>query len=206
MSVLLFSTSEVQGLRTQLEDSFKSDRLELERNSISLDQDPTKKSPSQLYMKLYQAREYTNRSGVIYSKYLKMNILAKKLLTQRTEERRQTLAILFKANLVELAKFRSNEEKNKFCEALISPEAEESFTSAKLLLEESVGYLSFFRFQFELAKDIKSDILTQLGIIKAMMQLGELPILNNVNGFEGVVDANSPDKLDSLSPEGSTEL
>lgn len=206
MSVLLFSTSEVQALRTQLENSFKTDRLELERNSISLDQDPTKKSPSQLYIKLFQAREYTNRAGVVYSKYLKMNILAKKLFTQRTEERRQIISALFKANTQELAKFRSNEEKNKYCESLIPPEEEEKYVTAKLLLEESIGYLSFFRLQFDLVKDIKSDILTQLGIIKAMMSLGEFGTLANVNGFVGEFDANSNEKLDTLIPEGSNEL
>ena len=147
-----------------------------------MDKDVTSKSPAALYLKLYQAREYTNRAGVLYSKYMKMHLLAKKLLLQKTEERRMQLSKIFKDNADILAKLRSSEEKNKYCEALLSQEQETLFVNAKMLAEEAAGYMQYFKLQFDMMRDLKSDLLTQLGIIKTMVDLKQLPLLNDVSG------------------------
>lgn len=180
--ILLLSPDAVVHLREEFEVSFKADREEISRNSISLDKDVTSKSPAVLYLKLYQAREYTNRAGVLYSKYMKMHILAKKLLLQKTEERRMQLSKIFKDNADALAKLRSSEEKNKYCEALLSQEQETLFVNAKMLAEEAAGYMQYFKLQFDMMRDLKSDLLTQLGIIKTMVDLKQLPLLNDVSG------------------------
>lgn len=180
--IFLLSPDAVVHLREEFEVSFKTDREEISRNSISLDKDVTSKSPAALYLKLYQAREYTNRAGVLYSKYMKMHLLAKKLLLQKTEERRMQLSKIFKDNADVLAKLRSSEEKNKYCEALLSQEQETLFVNAKMLADEAAGYMQYFKLQFDMMRDLKSDLLTQLGIIKTMVDLKQLPLLNDVSG------------------------
>lgn len=196
--ILLLSPDAVVHLREEFEVSFKADREEISRNSISLDKDVTSKSPAALYLKLYQAREYTNRAGVLYSKYMKMHLLAKKLLLQKTEERRMQLSKIFKDNADVLAKLRSSEEKNKYCEALLSQEQETLFVNAKMLAEEAAGYMQYFKLQFDFYREIKSDILTQLGIIRSMMALGELKVvLNDLNSFDKDVDVTGKEPLNS---------
>lgn len=195
--ILLMDTGSIVSLRSQISADFYTSRKELENYSISLDKDASSKSPSVLYQKLFQAREYTNRSGVIYSKFLKMNILAKKLLLQRTEERRVALARIFKDNADVLSKLRSSEEKNKYCEALLEEDVENAYVNAKLLKEETDGYVQYFRLQFDFYREIKQDILTQLGIIRSMLMLGELPLINDIRGVQQdvEVDTGNPDQI-----------
>lgn len=183
-NLMIFSNQELAKIRLDFDVAFKQDRRELEQNSLSLDKDASSKSPNELYKKLYLAREFTNRSGVLYSKYLKMRVLSKKVLLQKTEERRIALNFIFNNNRDELAKFRSSEEKNKFCENLLDETLEATFIEAKMLSEEADGYLQYFKLQFDLVKDIKSDILTQLGIIRSMMMLGELKVINDLTPFK----------------------
>lgn len=193
--------------REECEVSFKADRDELSRCSISLDKDASAKSPAVLYNKLFMAREYTNRAGVIYSKFIKMHVLAKKLLLQKEEERRQALNLIFRENADVLAKFRSSEEKNRYCESLLSAELIRTYTEAKLFCEEADGYKQYFRLQFEFYKDIKSDILTQLGIIRSMMMLGDLPVMNSLT-YERDVDITGQEEFNTepIIGEGTISL
>ena len=127
-----------------------------------------------------------------------MHLLAKKLLLQKTEERRMQLSKIFKDNADVLAKLRSSEEKNKYCEALLSQEQETLFVNAKMLAEEASGYMQYFKLQFDFYREIKSDILTQLGIIRSMMMLGELKVvLNDLNSFDKDVDVTGKEPLNS---------
>ena len=189
--------------RDQFELEFKQDRKEMENYSLSLDKDASSKSPKVLYMKLYTAREYTNRAGVLYSKYIKLGVLAKKLLLQKSEERRILLSSIFKDNYDTLSKLRSSEEKNRFCESLIDPEFEKVFVNAKLLEEESKGYIQYFKLQFDFYREIKSDILTQLGIIRSMLMLGELPLINDLKSFDKDMDVNNEFDSNVILGEGN---
>jgi len=195
--ILLMNTGSIVSLRKHVSEDFYNSRKELETYSLSLDKDASSKSPSVLYKKLYQAREYTNRSGVIYSRFLKMNVLAKKLLLQRTEERRVEIVKIFQFHADELAKFRSSDEKNKYCESFLSEDSEKAFINAKLLKEETDGYVQYFRLQFDFYREIKQDILTQLGIIRSMIMLGELPLVNDFGGAQQDIelDKGNPDQV-----------
>lgn len=190
-SIIAADAQTLEAYREKFDIEFKQDRKELDSYSLSLDKDATSKSPKVLYQKLFMAREYTNRSGVLYSKYVKLSLLAKKLILQKSEERRVRLAAIFRVNSIELSKFRSGEEKNRFCESLLDPSFEQAFIHAKLLEEETKGYVQFFKMQYDFYKEIKSDILTQLGIIRSMLMLGELPLVNDLNSYEKDIDINS---------------
>lgn len=199
--ILLLSPDAIQSLRDRIGVDFYNDRKELESYSISLDKDASSKSPAVLYQKLFQAREYTNRSGVIYSKYLKVSVLTKKLLLQRTEERRVAISHIFQENIDILSRLRSSDEKNKYCESLLDASTENAFIQAKLFQEEANGYAQYFKMQFDFYKDIKQDILTQLGIIRSMLMLGELPLINDLKTPAQDVDITTI-KPDAILGEG----
>ena len=67
-----------------------------------------------------------------------------------------------------------------------------------MLAEEAAGYMQYFKLQFDFYREIKSDILTQLGIIRSMMMLGELKVvLNDLNSFDKDVDVTGKEPLNS---------
>ena len=204
--LILADSTTLESYRHNFELEFKKDRSEIENFSLSLDKDATSKSPKVLYLKLYTAREYTNRAGVLYSKYVKLGVLAKKLILQKSEERRVRLARIFKDNLDVLSKMRSGEDKNRYCEALLDEEFERTFVHAKLLEEEVKGYIQFFKLQHDFYKDIKSDILTQLGIIRSMLMLGELPLINDLKSFDKDVDTDGEFESSTIIGEGNVPL
>ena len=202
-SLIIADSATLQSYRDKFEIEFKQDRKELDSYSLSLDKDASSKSPKVLYMKLFTAREYTNRAGVLYSKYVKLGVLAKKLILQKTEERRVRLAAIFKENADTLVKFRSGEEKTRFCESLLDEEFEKTYINAKLLEEETKGYIQFFKLQYDFYREIKSDILTQLGIIRSMIMLGELPLINDLKSIDKDVDVNGEFDATVIIGEGN---
>lgn len=202
-SLIIADSATLQSYRDKFEIEFKQDRKELDSYSLSLDKDASSKSPKVLYMKLFTAREYTNRAGVLYSKYVKLGVLAKKLILQKTEERRVRLAAIFKENSDTLVKFRSGEEKTRFCESLLEEEFEKTYINAKLLEEETKGYIQFFKLQYDFYREIKSDILTQLGIIRSMIMLGELPLINDLKSIDKDVDVNGEFDTNVIIGEGN---
>lgn len=205
-SLIIADSATLQSYRDKFEIEFKQDRKELDSYSLSLDKDASSKSPKVLYMKLFTAREYTNRAGVLYSKYVKLGVLAKKLILQKTEERRVRLAAIFKENADTLVKFRSGEEKTRFCESLLDEEFEKTYINAKLLEEETKGYIQFFKLQYDFYREIKSDILTQLGIIRSMIMLGELPLINDLKSLDKDVDVNGEFDASVIIGEGNVSF
>ena len=169
-----YDASNLEKFIVTFENDFKACRKELEGFSLSLDQRATEKSPAELYMKMYQAREYTNRASSIYNKFLKMKILATKLHSNKAEERRVALQKEFRDHYDEIKAMRSTADRETYCAAFLPVEFEMAYVKSKILLETANNFLEYFKAQYFFWKDFQANLLTQLGTIKTMIQLGQL--------------------------------
>lgn len=207
--LIQFDSNEFSALRLQVKNEFIADRKASDGLSLSLDKDPSAKSPAVLFTKMYEAREHTNKLAILYSRYMKIYLMASKAVFAFEEDKRVHLNKIFAEKAESIKALRSTDEKLRYCEDFLDADLKQRLSDSKIFLEEAKGYHLYFKHRFEIIKDTKGDILTQLGLLKVMIMMGEIKVLNSQN-LDQVSEVSSEDTMSALNDtfenEGSVEI
>jgi len=198
------SLSEIKLLRNFVITKFSSESEECKNYFVSLDRNPTTKSPAVIYGKIAEAREYTNRVGSIYMEFMKIYLLATKIHNALIQVRKDEVNKQFRINLETIKPLRSTEEKTRYCESLLPQDVNDRFQESAMLLEESKTNYIYFKARYDFLVNTKEDLLTQLGVIKSMMALGEFKtgLTSTPADFSGYKHHDEGDKF-NMNPQDS---
>lgn len=191
--IIVRSSEDILSLRASLDSHYKLDRAEADSWVVSLDKNPTNKSPEQLYLKLYELQEYLNRASAAYTKYMRFYIASANIVTDITSEYERNLNITFANHVEELRQFRSTEEKTRYCVGLMDQEIVKKKEQADIFFKEVRGYYSFFKAKHGFLASINGNILTQLGILKLMYSMNGIPSPIDYKEKENLEDIDSSD-------------
>lgn len=175
----------------------------LQKLAFTLDRDPSSKSPARLYQLVYKARCYSDAAGVLYAQSMKIESSAKDLLFLVEHKREAKLRKIFAEHNQDVSKFRSTAEKERYYISLLPEDVEQAWVAVQIYNKKTYAVKQLIRHYYDHAKDIRADLLNQSGIVRTMIQLGELASVNIQNSTEeNITQAQALNHMsDTFSPQ-----
>lgn len=156
--------------------------------TVSLDVDPTASGIGSLNQKLAQAREYANSAGTLRIKAIRLVASLQESYTLLSETIDDIVNILKNAD-DECRKARGYEEKKNIAEAKLPNYIKMRRASARRL-EEAKTCLKVVGIVCDSLTNTKEDILSQLGVIKQQLLIGELSLKIDPSTAKLLMSAN----------------